>query len=146
MPRFGKRSRAALETVRPELREIVEAVMHLASDDRDDDFSALTGRRGRDAQEDAYATGNSGAHWPESAHNCPVVGSPGPPEDWPEDPARLSRAIDLAPWPIDWLKAERFHYLAGRIMLEAARRGVPLIWGADFRSLADLGHFELEAP
>lgn len=142
---FGRRSSGLLETVRPELREIVLAVMAVSDSDRDDDFAVIGGRRGRDAQEEAHAMGYSGAHWPDSAHNCPVRGSTGPRVGWPEDPEGLSRAIDLAPWPIDWRKLERFHHLAGRVMQEAARRAVPLTWGGDFRSLADLGHFELES-
>ena len=140
MPRFGKRSRAQLDTIRNELREIVEAVMAAAPDDRD--FTVLRGRRGKADQNEAHAMGYSGAGWPDSAHNCAVRG-PGPRAGWGEDTHALASAVDLAPWPIVWEDTHRFHHLAGRVLHEAARRGVPLVWGGDFKSLADLGHFEL---
>lgn len=143
MPAFGRRSRERLATLHPRLKGVLIAVMESATDARDDDFSVLTGRRGRAEQTEAVATGHSRAPWPESAHNCPIPGD-GPKDEWPEDTGGLSRAADLAPWPIVWEDVGRFQHLAGRVMQQAAMMDVRLVWGGDFRSFKDWGHFELD--
>ena len=143
MPRFGERSRARLATIEPRLRGVLIAVMSTALNTRDDDFSVLTGRRGKADQDEAVALGRSHASWPDSAHNCALADDSKPPHLWAEDPDGLSLAVDLAPYPIDWQDVERFHHLAGRVMQQAAVMDVGLRWGGDFRHLKDLGHFEL---
>jgi len=62
-----------------------------------------------------------------------------------------SRAVDVAPYPVDWKDRERFMLLAGYIKCMADSLGVKLIWGGTWRSDldvtkrrgSDLGHFEL---
>jgi hypothetical protein len=64
-------------------------------------------------------------------------------------------AFDLAPYPIDWEDRERFALLAGRVLQEAARQGVPMVWGNDWdrdgipvandpdEQFPDPGHFHM---
>lgn len=149
MATFGRRSREKLNTVRPELRAVLEKVIQHV------DFTVLYGRRGREEQEDAYAKGHSHARWPKSKHNCPLPADGVDPSEWAEDEFGESSAVDVAPWPIDWSDKQRFAYLGGLIMATAHEMGIKLRWGNDWdgdgvlvhrdkdERLADLGHFEL---
>lgn len=149
MPTFGRRSKEQLNTVRPELRKILGNVIQYT------DFTVLCGRRGIRGQTEAYSTGRSNVRWPDSAHNCPIPDSDLPRHEWREDPEGLSRAIDIAPWPIDWEDKIQFAYLAGSVISEARTMGIKLRWGGDWdmdgqcnhresrKSLNDMPHFEL---
>lgn len=61
------------------------------------------------------------------------------------------RAIDLAPYPIDWDNTKRFYYFAGMVLAVADEMGIRLRWGGDWdmdndlddQSFMDLVHFEL---
>jgi hypothetical protein len=94
----------------------------------------LEGHRGEAAQNAAYATGKTKLRWPQGKHN-----------------SLPSRAVDLAPTPIDWNDRERFTLFAGFVMGTAAARGIRLRWGGDWNrnfqvsdnSFDDLVHFEL---
>jgi hypothetical protein len=89
------------------------------------DFTVLHGFRDEISQNIAYQEGKSKAQWPNSKHN----NSP-------------SKAIDLAPWPIDWKNKYRFHMLAGVILSIANELSVDLIWGGFWGW--DFGHFEIK--
>ena len=99
------------------------------------DFSVLCGFRCQHDQEAAYEKGNSKLRWPRSKHN--------------ELP---SRAVDIAPYPIDWQNHGRFIKLAGHIMRIAEEQGVWLRWGGDWdgdgdwrdERFSDKPHFELK--
>ena len=62
-----------------------------------------------------------------------------------------SRAIDIAPYPIDWNDLGRFQYLAGFVLAIAEMNDIKLRWGfdwdmdGDFRDqkFYDAPHFEL---
>lgn len=126
MPRFGRRSTKQLDGCDGRLVEVCGIVIvHF-------DFSVLVGHRGREAQEAAFLGGYSKVRWPDSDHN--------------EIP---SKAVDVAPYPIDWSDAARFTYLAGWIMSTAASLGLTLQWGGDWdrdtqvkdETFRDFGHF-----
>ena len=61
------------------------------------------------------------------------------------------KAVDVAPYPIDWNDRERFTYFAGYVMGIAAKMGIKLRWGGDWdrdhnlkeNSFDDLPHFEI---
>ena len=63
-----------------------------------------------------------------------------------------SRAVDLAPYPVDWMDKARFFYLAGIVLGVAGRMNIPLTWGGDWdgdgdfkdHGFTDLPHFELK--
>ena len=128
MPSFSQASLRELATLHPDLRMVLrEAIKRV-------DFSVLEGFRGEEKQNKAFDEGKSKLRWPQGRHNV-----------WP------SRAVDIAPWPIDWTDTERFVLLAGYILAVADRLGVKLRWGGDWDSdwklkeekFRDYGHFEL---
>ena len=90
------------------------------------DFSVLCGHRGKDEQNLAYKKGFSKLKFPESKHN-----------------SIPSRAVDIAPYPIDWDDHKRFYELAGIIKGIAHEKGIEIRWGGNFRGWKDLPHFEL---
>lgn len=136
MPRFSRASELQLATLHPDLQKVLrEAIQYI-------DFTVVEGHRGKRAQDEAYAKGLSKVRWPNGHHN-----------------SMPSRAVDLAPYPIDWSESpkalERFVYLAGFIMCTARRMGIPLRWGGNWMgrddmrlegSFRDRPHFELMNP
>ena len=61
------------------------------------------------------------------------------------------KAIDLAPYPIDWDNTKRFYYFAGMVLAAAKEFGFKIRWGGDWdmdndlddQKFMDLVHFEL---
>ena len=128
MPKFGFRSRSNLETCSHQLQLIFERVIV------DFDCSVLCGTRNEADQNAASDAGRSTKRFPNSKHNS----SP-------------SRAVDVAPWPIDWSDIPRFRYFAGFVMGIASSMRFELRWGGDWdrdtdlrdQNFNDLVHFEL---
>ena len=133
MPTFGRSSKEKLATCDPILIAIMEEAIEVM------DFTVLEGIRGREAQEAAFnaVPQRSKARYGESKHN-----------------AFPSRAVDIAPWPIDWDDAEAFVLLAGVVMAVAHRLGYKdsIRWGGDWDSdrrtederFRDYPHFEIQ--
>lgn len=129
MPRFSEHSLVLLETCDIRLVRIMTDVV------KEFDISIISGRRNEEEQNELFRQGLSQRHWPDSSHNL-----------YP-----LSRAVDIAPYPIDWEDRERFVYMAGYVMGVAVKHNVKLIWGGDWNRnfqvkdehFRDLGHFEL---
>jgi hypothetical protein len=90
------------------------------------DITVLCGHRSKADQDKAVADGKSKARWPSSKHN-----------------ATPSKAVDIAPYPIDWDDTARFRALAGHVLAVGEALGVPLKWGGHFKTLVDMPHFEL---
>ena len=128
MPQFGNASRRRLQTCDARLRRVFEEVVKHC------DCTVLCGHRGQEEQDKAYEEGRSKVRWPNGKHN-----------------SNPSRAIDVAPYPIDWENLDRFYYFSGYVMNEARHQGVKLRWGGDWdsdtevsdNSFNDLVHFEL---
>lgn len=133
MPTFSTASRRQLATCDPKLQRVLEEAIQFY------DFTIIEGHRGKEAQNAAYAKGTSKVRFPHGKHN-----------------SLPSRAVDLAPYPIDWSNnqkaLERFVYLAGVVMCCARRLQIPLRWGGDWDrdddtrdegSFRDYPHFEL---
>ena len=127
MPAFGNRSRANLETCDDRIQEVFnEVIKHI-------DCSVLEGRRGKDRQNFLYDTGQSKVRFPDGKHNS----SP-------------SKAVDVAPYPIDWDNKERFILFAGFVLGIAQSKGITLRWGGDWNkdfdtkdtAFFDAPHFE----
>lgn len=123
---LGGGSRVRLATCHADLRRLVEAVA--AGVDAGDlatagvtDLTVVCGYRGQAEQDAAYASGASRLRWPNSRHNSVP-----------------SRAVDLAPYPIDWKDERAFLVLRGYVLAHAARLGIRV------RTISwDLPHFEL---
>lgn len=130
---FGKRSAANLDTVDPELQEI----MHDALATGIMDFSIIEGHRGKAEQNRYYDLGKSKVKWPDGKHN-----------------KISSDAVDAAPWINRKISWNKFHccVLAGIILACAAKRGIKLRWGGNWdmdsepitdQDFQDLVHYEL---
>jgi len=140
MPVFGKRSRSKLETCHDDIRIVAEMAIRLV------DFSFLEGRRPKELQNHYFDIGTSHLKWPEGKHNVTkeVDGV------LVDDPDGLSKAFDMAPWPIDWSDSKRFILVAGVILGCAHALDIPMRWGGDWnqdfifnQKFQDMGHFEL---
>ncbi|NIM50435.1 MAG: M15 family peptidase [Gemmatimonadales bacterium] len=125
---YSKTSEVKLQQCHPDLQRVFRHVIQFI------DHTVLTGHRGQLDQEEMYRTGRSQRNWPNSKHN----GLP-------------AKAIDVAPYPIDWYDRERFYYFAGFVMGIAAEMRIPLRYGGDWdgdwetrdNGFDDLCHFEL---
>ena len=128
MPRFGGTSKRRLDTCEKDLQLLFNEVI------KEFDCSIICGHRGEKAQNEAFERGNSKAKYPKGRHN-----------------ANPSRAVDVAPYPIDWSDRERFTYFAGFVKGVASQMGIDIIWGGDWdndtdlkdNGFDDLVHFEL---
>lgn len=128
MPQFSIASRAKLHTCHIDLQDIfTEVVKHF-------DCTVIWGHRGEAAQNEAFHLGFSKKRWPNSRHN-----------------ERVSMAIDVAPYPVDWKDVDRFRYFAGVVQGIALMLEFKLRWGGDWdrdtqlkdNMFQDLAHFEL---
>jgi len=128
MPKFSDQSLANLSTCEYVLQRLFLAiVLHF-------DCTILDGHRGKLLQNEYFETGRSRKMWPDSNHN-----------------ARPSKAVDAAPYPINWEDTDRFYYFAGYVMSWARGLFIPIRWGGDWNSdtevadstFDDLCHFEL---
>lgn len=137
MPKFGKQSLKRLEGVHPDLvRVLTEAIKYM-------DFSVTYGHRTTEEQQTLYAQGRT--------TRGPIVTKCDGLDKRSAHQGLPSRAVDIAPWPIDWEDTQRFLYLAGHVMGIAAMMDIPLTWGGDFNKnynlnddrFDDLPHFEL---
>ncbi len=102
---------------------------------RNFDCTIIDGYRGHERQAEAFLMGFSKVRFPNSRHNV-----------------NPSLAVDVAPWPIDWMDAERFIYFGGYVKGIAAQLGIPIRWGGDWDGdfelkdnlFNDYGHFEIQ--
>jgi peptidoglycan L-alanyl-D-glutamate endopeptidase CwlK len=134
MYKFSEHSKQELNTIHPDLRAVCEVVIETF------DFTVLEGHRSRQRQNRLYKQGKSQLQYPESKHN-----------------SQPSRAVDLAPYPIDWTAERRFYHVSGHMKMAAhmlRERGEishELRWGGDWDSdhrfddnqFDDLPHYEL---
>lgn len=122
MPIFSKLSLDKLATVDRRLYDICTEVIKVY------DFTVICGHRNEQDQNKAVESGKSKTQWPTSRHNS----SP-------------SQAVDLAPYPIEWSDLERFKELNSHMQTAAAKLGIEIEWGGDFKTLADYDHWQLKA-
>ena len=131
MPRFGKRSRERLKGVDAELLNVLNEVVRYF------DITVIEGLRSQERQNELVAQGKSKTKFGKHVQG---------------------RAVDIAPYPIDWDARDDFHYLGGFVLGIAAKMGVDIRWGGDWNasskfqgkrttkdnSFDDLVHFELK--
>jgi peptidoglycan L-alanyl-D-glutamate endopeptidase CwlK len=128
MPRFGKRSKKRLATCDDRLQDLFKEVIKYF------DCTVIQGHRGEAEQNQAYDAGRSKLRYPDGKHNA--------------DP---SKAVDVAPYPIDWSDRDRFHYFGGFVLGIASQIGLKIRWGGDWdrdtevkdNKFDDLPHFEI---
>lgn len=119
MPKFGKTSLKRLKTCSEPIQIVMNQAIKLY------DFSILDGHRNEKAQTKAFDNGFSHLKYPNSKHNL-----------FP------SLAIDIAPYPIEWLDHERFILLAQYIHIIAFKEGFKFYNGGYWRDPKDYPHWE----
>ena len=128
MPKFGSKSKERLATCDEKLQKVFNEVIKYV------DCSILEGHRDERAQDKYFQEGKSKVRYPMGRHN-----------------SKPSRAVDVAPYPIDWEDRERFHLFSGFVLGLASGMGITLRWGGDWNrnfevddnKFDDFPHFEL---
>tara|TARA_R110000824_G_scaffold114532_1_gene265111 strand:- start:1741 stop:2139 length:399 start_codon:yes stop_codon:yes gene_type:complete len=131
MPKFGKKSRKRLEGVDSRLVSVLTEVCKYF------DITVIEGLRSQERQNKLVAQGKS-----KTKFGKHVSG----------------KAVDIAPYPIDWNARDDFHYLGGFVLGMAAKMGINIRWGGDWsdsslsqgrrttkdNNFDDLVHFEIK--
>ena len=128
MNKFSDASIKKLATCDPDLQMVIKSALDIV------DFTVLCGHRTNEEQQILFDQGLTKAKPGESKHNV-----------FP------SKAVDLAPHPIDFKDTSRYYFLAGIIITLSKRLGIKIRWGGDWNmdfsfkdeKFKDLGHFEL---
>ena len=130
MPKFGKRSKDRLKGVDAKLQNVLNEVVKYF------DITVIEGLRSQERQNELVAQGKSKTKFGKHVDG---------------------KAVDIAPYPIDWKARDDFHYLGGFMLGEAASMGVKIRWGGDWNASSlfkgqrttkdnnfdDLVHFEI---
>ena len=124
MPHFGKRSKQRLKGIHPKLVSVLNELVKIM------DVTVIEGIRSEERQLELLEKGATKVKY--SKHMD-------------------GKAVDLAPYPIDWKDRDRFHYMGGMIRGIAKQLNVSVRWGGDWDSdgevkdngFDDLVHIEL---
>ena len=124
MASFGKRSKAKMKGVDERLQNVFQEVV------KEFDCSIIEGVRSQERQNELVAQGKSKTKFGKHVQG---------------------KALDVAPYPIDWTDRDRFHYFGGYVKGIAEIMGVKVRWGGDWdgdfetkdNKFDDLVHFEL---
>ena len=130
MPRFGKRSKERLKGVDHRLIMVLDEVVKYF------DITVIEGLRSQERQNQLVKEGKSKTKFGKHV---------------------LGRAVDIAPYPLDWNARDDFHYLGGFVLGIANQLGIKIRWGGDWNASSffegkrttkdnifdDLVHFEL---
>lgn len=119
MYRFGKVSRERLAQCDEKLQQILNELI------KEIDVTILCGHRGEEEQNAVFEAGRSQVQFPNSKHNSVP-----------------SKAVDVAPYPVDWKDIARFEDMCDRIQLLAQELGIGIRMGRFF-SFKDYPHVEL---
>ena len=131
MPRLGKRSKKRLEGVDERLISLLERVCKYF------DITVIEGKRSQERQNMLVEQGKSKTKFGKHVQG---------------------KAVDIAPYPIDWNARDDFHYLGGFVLGIATQMGLNVRWGGDWsdsslsenqrttkdNSFDDLVHFEIK--
>ena len=126
MYKFGKRSRDRLKGVDSRLVNVLNELIKIM------DVTVIEGLRSAERQEELLAKGATKVKY--SKH-------------------MEGKAVDIAPYPIDWNDRERFHYMGGMVRGIAKALNLDIRWGGDWDSdgeikdnkFDDLVHIEIKS-
>jgi len=130
MPNFGKRSKQRLEGVDDRLVKVLNKAVEYF------DITIIEGLRSQERQNQLVKEGKSKTKFGKHVQG---------------------KAVDIAPYPVDFNARDDFHYLGGFILAIAMSMGVKIRWGGDWNasslyqgkrttkdnSFDDLVHFEI---
>jgi len=111
MYKFGKRSRERLKGVDSKLVNVLNELIKIM------DVTIIEGLRSKERQQELLAQGKTKTKY--SKH---ITG----------------KAVDLAPYPIDWNDREMFHYMGGMLRGLGKAMNVNIRWGGDWDSDGDI--------
>ena len=131
MPKFGKRSKQRLQGVDFKLVNVLNEVCKYF------DITVIEGIRSQERQNELVAQGKSKTKFGKHVQG---------------------KAVDIAPYPIDWNARDDFHYLGGFVLGIASQMGINVRWGGDWsdsslsknarttkdNNFDDLVHFEIK--
>lgn len=131
MPIFGKKSKERLKGVDVRLVNVLNEVVKYF------DITVIEGLRSQERQNELVAQGKSKTKFGKHVQG---------------------KAVDIAPYPIDWNSRDDFHYLGGFVLGVASKMGVDIRWGGDWsdsslsqnarttkdNNFDDLVHFEIK--
>ena len=125
MPHFGKKSKERLKGVDNKLIKVLNELIKIM------DVTIIEGVRSSERQEKLLKQGATKVKY--SKH-------------------MEGKAVDLAPYPIDWDDLERFYYMGGMIRGIGKELGINVRWGGDWdsdgnirdQSFNDLVHVEIK--
>ena len=124
MYRFGKKSKERLKGVDSNLVKVLNELIKIM------DVTIIEGVRSKERQEQLLAQGKTKTKY--SKH---ITG----------------KAVDLAPYPINWEDREMFHYMGGMLRGIGQSMGLKIRWGGDWdrdtelkdNKFQDYPHYEL---
>jgi len=131
VPKLGKRSKKRLEGVDSRLIDLLERVCKYF------DITVIEGKRSQERQDLLVKQGKSKTKFGKHVQG---------------------KAVDIAPYPIDWNARDDFHMLGGFVLGVANQMGLRVRWGGCWRydslyqgqrttktnSFDDLVHFEIK--
>ena len=136
MPKFGKQSLDRLATCDERIQKVMnEAIKHY-------DFTVLYGYRTPAEQFELFKQGRTlvGKEWKVTGKTVTQLDGKTKMSNHNSNP---SKAIDIAPYPIDWNNIQRFLDMA-KVVKEAAKTvGVEITYGGDWK-MKDYPHFEVK--
>ena len=136
MPKFGKQSLDRLATCDERIQKVMnEAIKHI-------DFTILFGYRTPAEQFELFKQGRTlvGKEWKVTGKTVTNLDGKTKMSNHNSNP---SKAIDIAPYPIDWNNIQRFLDMA-KVVKEAAKTvGVEITYGGDWK-MKDYPHFEVK--
>jgi peptidoglycan LD-endopeptidase CwlK len=128
MYKFGKRSRARLKGVDSRLVNVLNELIKVM------DVTIIEGVRSAETQNKYFKDGKSKLDGVNKKSNH-----------------QLGKAVDLAPYPINWEESNRFYYMGGIVRGIAKQLNLKIRWGGDWDSdgetkdqtFMDLVHIEI---
>ena len=138
MPKFSKESLRKLNTCHPDIIKVMnEAIKYY-------DFKVIYGHRTKEEQFEIFREGRDliGGVWTVTDKSKVKTSLDGKMKVSYHN-YYPSKAIDIAPYPIDWNDVKRFDEMGEIVMREAKKLGIKLTWGKNFKSLVDRPHFEV---
>lgn len=114
-----------LDGVHPDLCRLVEDV------GAQRDIQVIQGARSVADEEADIAVGRSALKDPTHSKHVIVPGV-----------RDLAEAVDLTPYPVNWMDIPAFKDLGAFVKARAVALGIAIVWGGDWLSLHDYDHFE----
>jgi peptidoglycan L-alanyl-D-glutamate endopeptidase CwlK len=136
MPKFSKKSMDRLATCHDDIQKVMNEAI------KEFDFTVLSGYRSPDEQFELYKQGREliDGKWVKVGKTVTNVDGTNVLSNHNYNP---SRAIDIAPYPIDWDNIDRFIAMSNVVLKCAKELDIELEWGGNWR-MKDYPHFELK--